>query len=117
MLDEKAKELGRTIGQSTEYQALKRSNDLLTEDVEASTVLRRLSQLRSEAQEFIERGEDPPQAMEEELDTLLRKVELNPVYQRAIVAQTNFDKLMVRVNEWISEGIRTGAVSKIITLS
>ncbi len=117
MLDEKAKDLGRTIGQSTEYQALKRSNDLLTEDAEASTVLRRLSQLRSEAQEFIERGEDPPPAMEQELDTLLQKVELNPVYQRAIVAQTNFDKLMIRVNEWISEGIRTGAVSKIITLT
>ncbi len=117
MLDEKAKELGRTIGQSTEYQALKRSNDLLTEDTEASAVLRRLSQLRSEAQQFIERGEDPPQEMEQELDTLLQKVEINPVYQRAIVAQTNFDKLMVRVNEWISEGIRTGAVSKIITLS
>lgn len=117
MLDEKAKELGRNIGQSTEYQALKRSNDLLTEDAEASAVLRRLSQLRSEAQQFIERGEDPPQAMEQELDTLLQQVELNPVYQRAIVAQTNFDKLMVRVNEWISEGIRAGAVSKIITLS
>ncbi len=117
MLEEKAKELGRTIGQSTEYQALKRSNDLLTEDAEASAVLRRLSQLRGEAQQFIERGEDPPAEMEQELDTLLQKVELNPVYQRAIVAQSNFDKLMVRVNEWISEGIRTGAVSKIITLS
>jgi cell fate (sporulation/competence/biofilm development) regulator YlbF (YheA/YmcA/DUF963 family) len=117
MLEEKAKDLGRQIGQSTEYQALKRSNDLLTEDVEASTVLRRLTQLRGEAQAFIERGEDPPQAMEQELDTLLQKVELNPVYQRAIVAQTNFDKLMVRVNEYISEGIRTGSVSKIITLT
>ncbi len=117
MLEEKAKELGRTIGQSNEYQELKRSNDLLTEDADASAVLRRLSQLRGEAQQFIERGEDPPQEMEQELDTLLQNVELNPVYQRAIVAQTNFDKLMVRVNEWISEGIRTGAVSKIITLS
>ena len=117
MIEEKSRELGRQIGQSTEYQALKRSNDLLTEDAEASTVLRRLTQLRGEAQQFIERGEDPPQAMEQELDTLLQKVEINPVYQRAIVAQANFDKLMVRVNEWISEGIRTGAVSKIISLS
>ena len=117
MLEEKAKDLGRQIGQSTEYQALKRSNDLLTEDAEASTVLRRLTQLRGEAQSFIERGEDPPVEMEQELDTLLGKVEINPVYQRAIVAQANFDKLMVRVNEWISEGIRSGSVSKIISLS
>jgi cell fate (sporulation/competence/biofilm development) regulator YlbF (YheA/YmcA/DUF963 family) len=107
MLEEKAKELGRQIGQSSEYQALKRSNDLMMEDTEASTVLRRLSSLRAQAQEMIERGEDPPQEMEQELDTLLR----------AIVAQTNFDKLMMRVNEFISEGIRTGAVSKIITLT
>jgi len=117
MLEEKGKDLGRQIGQSPEYQALKRSNDTLTEDTEASSVLRRLSQLRSEAQQFIERGEDPPQEMEQELDTLLRSVETNPAYQRAIVAQANFDKLMVRVNEWISEGIRTGSVSKIISLS
>jgi cell fate (sporulation/competence/biofilm development) regulator YlbF (YheA/YmcA/DUF963 family) len=117
MIDEKAKELGRQIGQSVEYQALKRSNDLVTEDPEASKVLRRLSELRGAAQQYIERGEEPPQEMEQELDTLLRSVELNPAYQRAIVAQTNFDKLMVRVNEWISEGIRAGAVSKIITLS
>ena len=117
MLEEKGKDLGRQIGQSVEYQALKRSNDLLTEDREASGVLQRLSQLRSEAQQFIERGEDPPVEMEQELDTLLQSVELNPTYQRAIVAQTNFDKLMLRVNEWISEGIRTGAVSKIISLS
>lgn len=117
MLEEKAKDLGRQIGQSPEYQALKRSNDLMMEDAEATAVLRRLSQLRGLAQEMIERGEEPPQEMEQELDTLLRQVELNPTYQRAIVAQTNFDKLMVRVNEFISEGIRTGAVSKIITLS
>ncbi len=117
MLEEKAKDLGRQIGQSAEYQALKRSNDVLTADSEASGVLRRLSQLRSEAQEFIERDEQPPAEMEQELDTLLRKVEINPSYQLAIVAQTNFDKLMMRVNEWISDGIRTGAVSKIITLS
>jgi len=117
MLEEKAKELGRQIGQSTEYQALKRSNDLMMEDTEASSVLQRLSQLRAQAQEMIERGEEPPPAMEQELDTLLQGVELNPAYQRAIVAQTNFDKLMMRVNEFISEGIRTGAVSKIISLS
>jgi cell fate (sporulation/competence/biofilm development) regulator YlbF (YheA/YmcA/DUF963 family) len=117
MIDEKAKDLGRQIGQSAEYQALKRTNDLITEDAEASKVLQRLSQLRAEAQQFIERGEEPPQEMEQELDTLLRSVELNPAYQRAIVAQANFDKLMVRVNEWISEGIRAGATSKIITLN
>ena len=117
MLDEKAKDLGRTIGQSTEYQTLKRAGDAVRGDTAASTIMDRLSQLQSIAREMIERGEDPPQAMEQELDTLMQKIEVNDVYQRVIVAQTNFDKLMVRVNEQISEGIRTGSVSKIISLS
>jgi hypothetical protein len=34
-----------------------------------------------------------------------------------VAAQDNFDKLMLRVNEWISEGIRKGASSGIITLA
>ena len=42
---------------------------------------------------------------------------MNATYQRAIAAQDNFEKLMVRVNEWIGEGIRKGATSSIITLS
>ena len=36
--------------------------------------------------------------------------------QRALVAQSNFDKLMMQVNGWIAEGIKSGAASPIITL-
>jgi hypothetical protein len=38
------------------------------------------------------------------------------VYQRAVAAQENFDKIMLRVNNWILDGIRKGATSSIITL-
>ena len=41
---------------------------------------------------------------------------MNPAYQRALVAQANFDKLMMQVNNWIAEGIKSGAASPIITL-
>ncbi len=117
MLDEKAKDLGRQIGQSSEYQALKRSNEALMQDAEAAPVLRQLAELRGQAEEYLERGKNPPMELEEALNTLMLSFQTNPAYQSANVAQINFDKLMVRVNEWISEGIRTGAVSKIITLS
>jgi hypothetical protein len=33
------------------------------------------------------------------------------------VSQENFEKLMMQVNAWISEGIKAGAASPIITLS
>jgi hypothetical protein len=41
-------------------------------------------------------------------------VQGNAAYQRAVAAQENFDKLMLRVNQWIGDGIRAGATSSII---
>jgi cell fate (sporulation/competence/biofilm development) regulator YlbF (YheA/YmcA/DUF963 family) len=116
MLDQKGRELGRLIGQSSEYQALKRSNESLSEDQEAVKLLRRMEELRGTAQAMIDNGGNPTDEMERELDDLLSKVQVNPAYQRALVAQSNFDKLMMQVNNWIAEGIRSGAASPIITL-
>ena len=116
MLEDKAKELGRLIGQSEEYKAVKRANDALNEDREAVTFLRRMEELRMKAQQMIERGQQPSEDMERELDELLQKVQGNATYMRAAVAQENFDKIMMRVNEWILDGIRKGASSPIITL-
>ena len=115
MLDEQARELGRLIGQSSEYQAVKRANDALNNDRDAVALLRKMDQLRDEAQRMIERGENPTADMEQQLDDLLGKVQVNPNYQRAISAQENFDKTMLQVNNWIT-GIRKGATSSIITL-
>ena len=117
MLEDKAKELGRLIGQSTEYQALKRSSDALNEDREAVALLQQMEKLRGEAQQVIQRGENPSEEMELQLDQLLAKIQTQPTYQRAVTSQENFDKLMLRVNQWIMEGMKKGAASPIITLS
>lgn len=116
MLEDKAKELGRMIGQSAEYQAVKRATDALNSDREATTLLQSVEKLRTEAQRMLERGEQPTQEMETQLDEMLSKVQVLPTYQRAAVAQENFDKIMLRVNNWILEGIKKGATSSIITL-
>ena len=117
MIQDKAIELGRQIGQSDEYKAVKRTSDALNEDREAVALIREMEQLRTDAQSMMERGQNPTPEMEQRLDELLGKVQVNATYQRAIAAQDNFEKLMVRVNEWIGEGIRKGATSSIITLS
>ena len=117
MLEEKANELGRIIGQSPEYQAVKRSSDALNGDREAVSVLQQMEKVRQEAQQMIQRGEQPTMEMEQQLDDLLMKVQGNPVYQRAISAQENFDKVMYQVNNWIMDGMKKGATSSIITLS
>lgn len=116
MLEDKAKEIGRLIGQSSEYQAVKRANDALSGDSAAVALLREMERLRQEAQRMIERGEQPTEEMERQLDELLGRIQTNPIYQRVVVAQENFDKLMMRVNDWIMEGIQKGSASPIITL-
>ncbi len=57
MLEDKSKELGRLIGQSPEYQAVKRANDALGQDKEAVELLRRMEALpgfgKQKAQIFV----------------------------------------------------------------
>ena len=116
MIEDKAKELGRLIGQSNEYKAVKRANDALGEDVEGVALLKKMEQLRLNAQSMIQRGERPTEEMETELDGLLGQVQARSVYQRLVAAQENFDKTMAKVNDWIVDGIEKGAQSSIITL-
>ena len=116
MIDAKAKELGRLVGQSPEYQAVKRASDALNDDKETVTLLQKMEQLRVSAQRMMQRGDRPTEEMERELDTLLGQIQGRPTYQRLVVAQENFDKVMARVNDWILEGMEKGAASPIITL-
>jgi len=116
MLSEKASDLGRLIGQSPEYQAVKRANESLQEDKELLGALQRMEQLRTDAQRMLQQGEQPTTAMEQELDRLLTTVQGSMLYQRVLAANENFDKVMVQVNQWILEGIKKGATSSIITL-
>ena len=116
MIEDKAKELGRLIGQSPEYQAVKRANDALGQDAAAVALLRQMEQLRMSAQQMLQRGERPTEEMEKQLDALLGQVQGQAVYQRLVSAQENFDKIMAKVNDWIVDGIERGAASPIITL-
>jgi cell fate (sporulation/competence/biofilm development) regulator YlbF (YheA/YmcA/DUF963 family) len=116
MIEDKAKELGRLIGQSSEYQAVKRSSDSLNEDKDTVGLLQKMETLRVNAQRMMQKGERPTEEMERELDALLSQIQGRATYQRLLVAQENFDKVMTRVNDWILEGIEKGATSSIITL-
>lgn len=116
MLEEKARDLGRVIGQSSEYQAVKRASGALNGDRDALALIRQMEEIRMEAERMIARGEQPTAEMEQQLDGLLMRVQGNAAYQQMAAAQENFDKLMARVNELILDGIQKGATSSIITL-
>jgi cell fate (sporulation/competence/biofilm development) regulator YlbF (YheA/YmcA/DUF963 family) len=91
MIENKAKELGRLIGQSSEYQAVKRANDALGQDSAAVALLKQMEQLRLNAQQMIQRGERPTEEMEKDLDSLLGQVQSQAADQRLVAAQENFD--------------------------
>ncbi len=115
-IDRRADELGRLVGQSEEYQAWRRAEERLTADTEMREALDRLAQLQMGAAEKAEKGQSPGPEEQQELDALWSRVQGNSLYQTYIAARTNFDKMMLKVNEQILEGMKKGSESRIITL-
>lgn len=116
MLDDKARDLGRTIGQSPEYQALRRAESALRTDQEAVTRLDRIQALARQVDQAVAQGIMPDEATTQAYETAVRELELSVTGQAYVVARANFEKLMARVNQEISAGMEKGATSSIITL-
>jgi cell fate (sporulation/competence/biofilm development) regulator YlbF (YheA/YmcA/DUF963 family) len=116
MIDGKAQELGRLIGQAPEYQALRRAEQTLRDDTEAQQRLESISRLTREFDQMVAQGQSPDEAKAQEYETTLREFELSPVGQSYLVTRANVDKLMTRVNQMIADGMERGVTSGIITL-
>ena len=116
MIWDKAQELGRQIGQSAEYQALRRAEASLREDKETVAKLDQIQTLARQVDHLVTAGQMPDQATAEAYESAVRDLEMSPVGQAYVVARANFEKLMTRVNQQISEGMEKGATSSIITL-
>ena len=116
MIEDRAADLGRLVGQSEEYQGLKRANDRLMAEQELRTSLERLRALQIAVAEGLDKGIEPSPEQQTEIDALVGKVQSHASYQGVVAAQSNFDKLMMKVNEWILDGIKKGSESRIITL-
>src|ERR671913_140807 len=66
--------------------------------------------------QVVSTGQMPDQATAEAYEGAVRDLEMSPTGQAYVVARSNFEKLMQRVNQQISEGMDKGAASSIITL-
>jgi cell fate (sporulation/competence/biofilm development) regulator YlbF (YheA/YmcA/DUF963 family) len=117
VLEEKALELGRVLGQTDEYKALRRATDRLHEDPELQKLLTEVDRLAQQIETAARAGQEPPREQIDLYDRALTTLQGNPVYQQVVAAQANFEKLMARINEKIYDGIKKGAASPIIQLS
>lgn len=111
---EKARELGNALARTDEYQALRRAMDAADED-------RELVELRNQIQALEERLEASMRANQEPGDDLktayteaAEQLQTMTAFQRVVAAQSNFEKVMYKVNETVADGIEKGAQSRII---
>ncbi len=116
MIDQKAQELGRLLGQSDEYKALLRASDRMKEDATCRDLLAEVERIAGTIERASQEGREPTKEQVEQYDRALQSVQGNPVYQQVVAAQANFEKMMAKVNARIYEGMKQGAASPIITL-
>lgn len=116
MIEDKAQELGRLLGQSDEYKALRRASERLREDAECQRQLGEVEKLAAEIERQSQQGKEPTTEQAQAYERSVQVIQGSPVYQQMVAAQANFDKLMAKVNAKIYEGIQKGAASPIITL-
>ncbi|HET6763048.1 MAG TPA: YlbF family regulator [Longimicrobiaceae bacterium] len=114
---DKARDVGRLLAQSSEYGALKRANERLADDRETVTRINRLNALEEAFTVALRSGAEPEQAEQEEYERLAGEIQESATYRTYEIARTNFDKLMLRVNEEIGKGIQAGEQSRIILSS
>jgi cell fate (sporulation/competence/biofilm development) regulator YlbF (YheA/YmcA/DUF963 family) len=111
---ERARELGRMLGQTAEYKAVKTARDRLSDNRTLVEGLNKLAELETKIARALQRGEEPSAEVQDEYETSFSTLQVSPEYQSLVASQTNFEKLLARVNEEITKGIEAGAQSRII---
>ncbi len=109
-----AKELGGVIARTDEYQALQRAVRSADEDQELNELRAEMDGLETRVSEALRAGNEPEAALAEEYNTTFSSLQANPSYQRLVAAQTNFDKVLTKVNETITRGLQEAGESRII---
>jgi len=102
------------MGQTDEYKALSRARERIGDDREVVQRMNRLSELEREVSVALHAGEEPSVAVQEEYERMFSELQASPAYQALVAAQSNFDKILLRVNEEIGRGMESGARSRII---
>jgi hypothetical protein len=73
-----------------------------------------LTRLEGEIAKSLQAEEEPAEATREEYERVFGELQSNASYQGMVAAQSNFDRILTKVNEEISRGVETGASSRII---
>lgn len=109
-----AKDLGNALARTDEYQALRRAAQAADDDREIAELRSTLEALEGQIAASLRAGKDPDEQVAEDYDAAASRLQANSAYQRLVAAQTNFDKIIQKVNDTITRGLAEGAESRII---
>ena len=109
-----AKDLGNALARTDEYQALRRAIKDVEGDEELQGYQKKLQELEASIAPKLQAGEQPSPEDAQAYEETVSKLQTNMVYQRLVASQTNFDKIIQKVNGTIAQGIEEGADSRII---
>ncbi len=112
-----ARELGGALARTDEYQALKRAMASADEDRDLVEIRNRIQSLEEQLEASLRVGKEPEDALKQAYGETAEELQAMPGFQRLVAAQTNFEKVMYKVNETVAKGIEEGAQSRIIIAS
>ncbi len=111
---EMAKDLGNALARTDEYQALRRAIKDADADEELNGYRKELEALEAQISTKLRAGEQPTPEEAEAYDAQVGKLQTHMTYQRLVVAQSAFDKILQQVNGTIAKGMEEGSESRII---
>ena len=112
-----ARELGGALARTDEYQAFRRAMDAIGDDRELTEIRNRLEGLEGLIEASLRAGKEPEDDVKKAYGEATEELQAMAGYQRLVAAQTNFEKVMYKVNQTVAEGIEQGAQSRIIISS
>src|SRR5206468_3786987 len=87
VIDQKASELGRLLGQSEEYKVLLRASERMKEDATCRQLLAEVERIAQDIERATQEGREPAKDQVEKYDRALQSVQANSVYQQVVAAR------------------------------
>ena len=113
-ITEMAKDLGKALSQTEEYQVLKRTVSGTADDPELAEMRTELEGLEGQIEAALREGNEPADELKTGYEEAVERLQVNSTYQRLVSAQANFDKVLHKVNQTVQQGIVEGVESRII---
>lgn len=105
-LMEKAKELGRELRTTEEFQELERTNEQFREDAAAQKLVQDVQEAQQALQFSQQTGVQPTEEQVNAFNQKKENLQTNITVRALMKAQDSFNEMMKEVNEAISEGMK-----------